>query len=397
MSSDTIQETESLQRICMPLLAWYEENARDLEWRRNPLPYYVWVSEIMLQQTRVETVKPYFARFIRELPDIRHLALCSEDRLMKLWEGLGYYSRARNLQKAAQTVLDRYQGELPADADALRSLPGIGSYTSGAIASIAFALPQPAVDGNVLRVLTRITASTDCIDEPKVKTMFESRIRALLEGAGFHPGAFNQALMELGAMVCLPNGAPLCEDCPVKEMCLARSRNLTSVIPVRKKKSGRRIEKKTILVIRDLNRALIRKRPERGLLAGLWELPNYEGHLSRKQALEEAEKLGISAIRISPLPPARHVFTHIEWEMEGYLILAEEMDQSAFAPADGKGRACRGEAAREQNPSACSAVGIGMIREAYPIPSAFSGYTLWLDPDRSWPCAKTDSGSGTIG
>ena len=185
--------------------------------------------------------------------------------------------------------------------------------------------------------------------------------------------------MELGATVCLHNGAPACERCPVQEMCLARSRNLIASIPVRKKKSARRIEKKTVLVIHDLNRALIRKRPDRGLLAGLWELPNYEGHLSSEQALKEARKLGISAIRITPLPPARHVFTHIEWEMTGYLILAEEMDQSAFAPADAKDRISPDNAGSRQNALACSAVGIRRIREAYPIPSAFSGYTVWLD------------------
>ena len=370
MISDRIQETESLQRICMPLLAWYEEHHRELEWRQKPLPYYVWVSEIMLQQTRVEAVKPYFSRFIGELPDIAHLARCPEDRLMKLWEGLGYYSRARNLLKAAKLVQDQYGGELPADLKALRSLPGIGSYTAGAIASIAFHIPAPAVDGNVLRVLSRIFGSEDCIDEPKVKDSFGKLILAFLETEKdrVDPGQFNQALMELGAAVCLPNGTPLCGSCPVRSSCAARRMDLTGFIPVRKKKAGRRIEKRTVLVIRDSSRALIRKRPERGLLAGLWELPNYDGCLSRKQALAEAQKIGVSAVRIRQLPSARHIFTHVEWEMQGYLILAEEMDQGFSKESSGS-----------EDRSAYLAVETDRIQEEYSIPSAFARYTDWLN------------------
>ena len=394
MNSDKIQESELLQRICMPLLAWYKVNHRQMQWRQNPLPYYVWVSEIMLQQTRVEAVRPYFERFVAELPGIPELARCGEDRLLKLWEGLGYYSRARNLLRAARIVMERYGGELPGDVDCLMSLPGIGSYTAGAIASIAFHVPAPAVDGNVLRVLTRISASTDCIDDPKVKRALEDRIREFLcEKAGgekrsysgrpdvrakagslqntesgsasdaqteFLPGDFNQALMELGAVVCLPSGTPDCGICPVASMCLARQEELIEVIPVRKKKKGRRIEKKTILVIHDSRRVLIRKRPDRGLLAGLWELPNSEGHLTPDQAVQEAEKLGVSCVRIRPLPEGRHIFSHVEWNMTGYLILAEELDSLG-----------------EQ------AVDIRRIKEEYSIPAAFSGYNAmigeWID------------------
>ena len=397
MNSDRIQESELLQRICMPLLAWYKVNHRQMKWRQNPLPYYVWVSEIMLQQTRVEAVKPYFDRFVAEIPGIPALACCDEDRLLKLWEGLGYYSRARNLQRAAKIIMQRYGGELPGDVDSLLSLPGIGSYTAGAVASIAFHVPAPAVDGNVLRVLARISASRDCIDDPKVKRAFENRIRAFLsrmtgnekksypgrpvlsaEGGSeqgteagpeqgteagpeqgamprFLPGDFNQALMELGAVVCLPNGMPDCASCPVGQMCLARRGGLIDVIPVRKKKKDRRIEKKTILVIQDSHRALIRKRPDRGLLAGLWEFPNYEGHLTQDQAVREAEKLGVSCVRIRPLPGGRHIFSHVAWDMTGYLILAEELDFLEEQAAE-----------------------IGRIEEEYSIPAAFSGYKAWI-------------------
>lgn len=378
MNSDKIQESESLQRICMPLLAWYEKNSRELEWRQNPLPYYVWVSEIMLQQTRVETVRPYFLRFVKELPDINHLARCSEERLLKLWEGLGYYSRVRNLKKAARIVADTYGGQLPADVRSLRSLPGIGSYTAGAIASIAFSIPEPAVDGNVLRVLSRITASDQCIDEPGVKASFEEWIRAFLESEKerVSPGAFNQALMELGAVVCLPNGSPLCDKCPVCEMCLARNRDLIRSIPVRKQKNKRRIEDKTILVIRDSRRALIRKRPDKGLLAGLWELPNVKGHLTQDQALAEAEKLGVSPVRIRTLPEEKHIFSHVEWHMTGYLILAEEMEPyecRCTVKADGTVR----------KTDSCLAVSTDRIQEEYSIPTAFARYTAWLNIRRS--------------
>ncbi len=335
MNSDRIQKSELLQWICGPLLDWYYEHSRELEWRKDPLPYYVWVSEIMLQQTRVEAVKPYFARFVRELPDIKALAECPEERLLKLWEGLGYYSRVRNMHKAAKIIMESYSGQLPADESALLRLPGIGSYTAGAIASIACGICAPAVDGNVLRVLSRIGGSDDCIDDPKVRKRFEGEIRTFLEQhrAEIHPGQFNQALMELGALVCLPNGSPDCPSCPVRDMCVAAKDGLTDQIPVRKKKKSRRIEEKTVFVIRDDTRLLIRKRPESGLLAGLWEFPNVEGHLSKEEAVRSAEDLGVSVREITELPAAKHVFTHIEWHMKGYLIRSGNLNQSALAPS----------------------------------------------------------------
>lgn len=380
----------------MPLLAWYGKAHRELEWRQQPLPYYVWVSEIMLQQTRVEAVKPYFSRFIKALPTIRDLALCEEDRLLKLWEGLGYYSRVRNMKKAAEVVLQEYGGELPADAGALKRLPGIGSYTAGAIASIAYGLPEPAVDGNVLRVLTRIMAVEDCIDDPRVKAGFEQLVKAfLVESAGespgagliqFLPGEFNQALMELGAVVCLPNGVPLCSQCPVSGQCLANRQNLTDTIPVRKKKKSRRIEKKTVLVIRDSERTLIRKRPGRGLLASLWELPCFEGHLTQEEALLKAEEIGVSPVRIRPLSSYRHIFTHVEWEMTGYLILAEEMETGASAKdpscRSGKPDLERTQDAEKKPENAFLAVEIRQMEEDYPIPSAYVRYTAVLGDGR---------------
>ena len=365
-----------MQRICTPILAWYGKNRRDLEWRRDPLPYYVWVSEIMLQQTRVEAVKPYFSRFIRELPDIRHLAQCSEGRLLKLWEGLGYYSRARNLQKTAGIILEQYNGELPSDVHILKTLPGIGSYTAGAISSIAFGLPEPAVDGNVLRVISRITALKESIDEPKVRKAVEDRIRAFLaaEKDSVPPGAFNQALMELGAMVCLPGGEPLCGECPVRGTCEAGKTGQTGSIPVRKRKKPRRIEERTVLVIRDASRALIRRRQGRGLLAGLWELPNVSGHLTLEEALSESQRFGISPVRIRPLPDAKHIFTHVEWHMKGYLILAEEMEDDAIQTAD---NACERDPGLTDPP--LLSVEIGKIAEEYSIPTAFAPYIACLN------------------
>ena len=348
-----------LRRIPGLLLSWFAVNRREMEWRSDPLPYYVWVSEIMLQQTRVEAVRPYFHRFVTALPDISALAACPEDRLLKLWEGLGYYSRVRNLQKAARIVMERYDGRLPADADKLRELPGIGDYTAGAIASIAFGLPEPAVDGNVLRVLSRVTGSRLCIDEPKVKDSFRQMVRGMMgDGKDFPPGDLNQALMETGALVCLPNGKALCGGCPLEELCAARARGCIDEIPVRKEKKARRIEERTVLVVRDATRTLLHRRPEKGLLAGLWELPNAAGHLTPEETLAHSRSLGLSPVRITPLPEARHIFSHVEWRMTGYLVLTEEIGDC------GPDMAVVESSATERD---------------YPIPAAFAAYTEYLN------------------
>ena len=336
--SDRMTTAESVKNLIPCLLSWYGSNARKLPWREHPFPYNVWVSEIMLQQTRVETVLPYYRRFMERLPDVRSLWDCPEEELLKLWEGLGYYSRVRNMQKAAGIIMEKYGGKLPETVKELLSLPGIGSYTAGAIASIACGREEPAVDGNVLRVMSRVNGSLAVIDEPRVKKAWEEILRDALhlygeaygEAAGTerasesekfnYSGAFNQALMDLGAGICLPNGAPLCERCPLMDRCAARREKLILKIPVRAKKKSRRVEERTIFAILKKDALLLRKREEKGLLAGLWELPNREGRLSEKEALEEIQHLGFSVRKISPMPEAKHIFTHVEWHMRGYLL-----------------------------------------------------------------------------
>ena len=240
---------ELLARVPAPLLAWYDKEARDLPWRQNTDPYRVWVSEIMLQQTRVEAVIPYYERFLAAFPDLKALADAPEEQLLKLWEGLGYYSRARNLQKAAREALSRFGG-LPGQVQELSSLPGIGAYTAGAIASIAFSRPVPAVDGNVLRVVARLTDSHDDVLSPAVKREAEKAVAAVIPHD--RPGDFNQAVMDLGATVCLPNGAPRCEVCPLAELCLGLARSTAPELPVKTKKKERqklRTTSKTIVFV----------------------------------------------------------------------------------------------------------------------------------------------------
>jgi A/G-specific adenine glycosylase len=304
------------------LLHWFEYNARILEWRENPKPYYVWVSEIMLQQTRVEAVKSYFDRFIRELPDIRSLAEAPEEKLLKLWEGLGYYSRVRNLQKAAIILMEEYDGVLPASYEKLLNLPGIGEYTAGAIASIAYGIPVPAVDGNVLRVMKRIAGSFDDITKPVVKKELWKDILAIMPKD--QPGDFNQSLMELGAMVCLPNGRPLCDKCPVMHLCKAFKEDTAMQIPVKPVKKERRREERTILLLEYQNRYAIHKRLEKGLLSGLWELPGIENRVSEAELAKTLEELGLVAEQITRMEDAKHIFSHVEWQMTGYHIQLKE-------------------------------------------------------------------------
>lgn len=309
---------EILQEIVEPLLAWYQKNKRELPWRDRENAYYTWVSEIMLQQTRVEAVKPYFTRFIEELPDVEALAGCPEKKLMKLWEGLGYYNRVRNMQEAAQTVVAHYEGKLPESYQELLKLKGIGSYTAGAVASIAYGIPVPAVDGNVLRVISRITESREDIMKQSVKKHMEEELKAVMPEK--NPGDFNQALMELGAVICVPNGPAKCEICPVAEICLACQHQTVLELPVKKPKKKRVVEEKTILIIQDGQFTAIRKRPSAGLLAGLYELPNENGHLSSEEAVRIVENMDLEALYIEPLEASRHIFSHIEWKMIGYRI-----------------------------------------------------------------------------
>ena len=313
--------------ITKPLLKWYGENKRVLPWREKKNPYEIWVSEIMLQQTRVEAVKPFYERFMRELPNVAALAVCPEEKLLKLWEGLGYYNRVRNMQKAAQKIMEVYDGVFPADYEALKGLPGIGNYTAGAVASIAFCIPVPAED----------------------------------------PGAFNQAMMDLGAMVCLPNGAPKCEVCPLFDQCLAGQHQTWTEYPFKKSAKPRRIEDRTVLLFLDGTHTAVRKRPKKGLLAGLYEFPNFDGVLSEQEALEEAEKFGVTPLHIQALPPYKHIFSHVEWHITGYAIKIagndveqEGEEKAGLIFADAKTAA-----------------------ERYAIPSAFAEYAKYTDLERA--------------
>lgn len=347
---------DCLDRIAAPLLAWYDNGRRILPWREDPTPYHVWISEIMLQQTRVEAVKPYYDRFLQALPDIESLAATDDEKLLKLWEGLGYYNRARNLKKAAQILVSEYGGQMPDEYEKILSLPGIGSYTAGAIASIAFGKPHPAVDGNVLRILSRLRADDRDILQANVKKSVEEELLDVMPAD--RPGDFNQALMELGAMVCIPNGAPKCDLCPWNRLCLARAEGRTAELPQKAKKKPRSVEEKTILVIQDGERIVLRKRPEKGLLAGMYEFPSMEGYCSEERALAYLRKLGFSPLRIRKLPPAKHVFTHKEWHMKGYLVRVDEL------AGKGEGQGMQGFVF----------VDPGKTRTDYPIPSAFAVY-----------------------
>jgi len=339
------------------LLSWYRVSHRPLPWRETKDPYCIWISEIMLQQTRVEAVKPYFARFLETAPDPVTLAELDEGRLYKLWEGLGYYRRARNLQRAAREIVERHGGVMPRTYEELHALSGIGDYTAGAIASIAYDERVPAVDGNVLRVLSRLAACDEDISKDATKKAFAAALAPLVPLAA---GDFTQALIELGATVCVPNGEARCDACPMRSVCRARREGRVYEFPVKGEKKPRRIEQKTVLLIRDGERLLLGKRPEKGLLAGLYEIPNVEGHLCEAEALALVRSLGLEPARIRRAEDAKHIFTHIEWHMIAYEVsVSSEFD--GFIPRDGLFLVNRAE------------------RETfYAIPSAFSAYLRYL-------------------
>ncbi len=324
-----VLESPRLREAVEPVIQWYRENHRDLPWRNTRDPYRIWVSEIMLQQTRVEAVKRYYERFLSELPTVKELAEVPEDRLMKLWEGLGYYNRARNMQKAARQVMEEYQGEFPHTYDTIRSLAGIGNYTAGAVSSFAFGIPKPAVDGNVLRVLSRILASEEDIMKAGVRSWMERAVEEVIPEQ--NASDFNQGLIELGALVCVPNGDPRCRECPAAGLCLAREKGIQTRLPVKAKAKARRIEKRTVLIFRDARGVAIRKRPSRGLLAGLYELPNVEGHLTGRQAADYGKSIGLMPVRVRKLEEAKHIFSHVEWHMIGYEMLVDELEKSCGA------------------------------------------------------------------
>lgn len=334
-------EENLLTRLPGALLGWYAQNKRELPWRRDREPYHIWLSEIMLQQTRVEAVKGYYARFLEALPTVEALANCPDDTLHKLWEGLGYYSRVRNLKKAARVILERHCGEFPGEYAQVIALPGIGDYTAGAICSIAFDQKTPAVDGNVLRLITRLTDDPSPIDQPATKQRIRS---ALAEIYPAEAGDFTQALMELGATLCGPNRKPECGQCPCRDFCLGCRNGTAEKLPVKSPKKEKRVENMSVFILRCDGRYALEKRPEQGLLAGLWQFPNIPGHLDTEEALKSVEAMGLRPRELRRRADRKHIFTHIRWEMRGYFMevaepagelqwfLAEEIDSQAALP-----------------------------------------------------------------
>lgn len=350
------KETESLRSLykeTVPyLLHWFEYNRRILPWREDPTPYHVWVSEIMLQQTRVEAVKGYYDRFLTYLPEIKDLAQATEETLLKLWEGLGYYNRVRNMQKAALVIMEQYDGEMPGDYEKLRGLPGIGDYTAGAIASIAFGLPYPAVDGNVLRVMSRIACNRADITKDATKRTLTEDLKSIMPKES---GDFNQSLMELGATVCIPNGKPLCEQCPVMHLCRAFQNGQEMQLPVKAPKKERRIEKRTVYLVFLGDKVLLHRREEKGLLAGLWEFPN----CIREKSNRKGKK-------------AKHIFSHVEWHMEGIRIEVRNREEMTEQEHLEYWRQQLAEGPEEQERWVFATV--KEMKEKYPIPSAFEAY-----------------------
>ncbi len=345
--------TTNLKHCTSQLMTWYESHYRLLPWRESRDPYRIWISEIMLQQTRIEAAMPYYRRFLETCPTVESLAALSEDRLLKLWEGLGYYSRARNLQKAARIIMDKHDGQLPADYEQLLQLPGIGEYTAGAIASIAFDIPVPAVDGNVMRVLSRLTGDAMDVLSTGAKRHFGNIVHEMLPRHG--AGQFNQALMELGETVCLPNATPHCTDCPWHDVCVARAEGTAAELPIRTKKKPRTIEQRIVLIVltvEEVPRVVLHKRSSSGLLANLWELPNM---------LVNEECLLLTNCRHflhyeNELPPAKHIFSHVEWHMTGktYRLTSDVL------------------------PANYTAVTLDQLQNDYALPSAFRTYAAIL-------------------
>ena len=334
-----------LKNITEPLVQWFADNKRALPWRQDRRPYHVWISEIMLQQTRIEAVVRYYERFTQALPDIASLSRVDDDVLMKLWEGLGYYSRARNLKKAAQSIMNDFGGEFPKRYAQIVTLAGIGEYTAGAIASICFNEKVTAVDGNVLRVITRVIGDRSNVLLPDTKKRIAAMLLPILPEQA---GEFNEALMELGEVVCLPNGAPDCERCPIRQHCTAYREHLTAQIPVRIRQMKRKHAEKTVFLITDANgRLAIEKRPDTGLLPGLYQLPNIDGYYTQKELYKLLGDWGLTAISLEFSKEAKHVFTHIDWYMKAYRVTAEQPNERFLWVTKDE------------------------LRSAYPLPTAF--------------------------
>ncbi len=342
------------------LMTWYYANARKLPWRENPDAYRVWVSEIMLQQTRVEAVKPYYKRFLEKYPDVLALAEAKEEELLKYWEGLGYYNRVRNMQKAAIQVRDCHDGVMPVQYDVLIELSGIGPYTAGAVASIAGGEKVPAVDGNVLRIMARLNGDYSNISEPATTKAIREELGACMPEKS---GDFNQALMELGATVCLPNGEPKCEECPWKLNCKARKLGVISELPVKNKPQKRRIEKHTLILLSGSQGIALRKRPAKGLLAGMYEIPALEGHMNEDEVLEYVKEIGYHPLHIKQIEDYVHIFSHIEWHMKAYLLRIDEISDSM----------------KKDKRNDFFFVKREEIKDKYPLPSAFAPYRRYIE------------------
>ena len=383
------QERIGLYAETIPyLLQWYDYNRRILPWREDPTPYHVWVSEIMLQQTRVEAVKGYYDRFLTRLPDVAALAAAEEEELLKLWEGLGYYNRVRNMQKAAQMMMEEYGGEMPADYEKLRALPGVGDYTAGAIASIAFGLPYPAVDGNVLRVMSRIACNEEDIAKEQTKRKLKDDLIFVMPARS---GDFNQSLMELGATICLPSGKPLCEQCPVMHLCKAFHAERETELPIKSGKKERRIEKRVVYLVFCDGKVLLHRREKKGLLAGLWEFPNVlteeNGKKLRKVTptavaeelcteLAKERDAGTEKPRLTvkKAKKAKHIFSHVEWHMEGVRIEAQKAEKGLSGHLlDAVKCMCETKDVEEAT-SNWVFVTPQELEEKYPVPSAFEAY-----------------------
>ena len=348
MSEGNMQER--IQSCISPLLKWFIQNRRMFPWRQDKDPYHVWVSEIMLQQTRIEAAKEYYIRFMKELPDVQSLCDASQEKLLKLWEGLGYYSRAKNLHKAAKAIVEQYSGHFPDHYRDLLKLSGIGEYTAGAIASICFGEKVPAVDGNVLRVLSRILGSDKNVLLPEVKKEMTALLCAVMPEEA---GDFNEALMELGETVCLPNGAPDCDHCPLQKFCIAYEKDLTKELPVRIKKQTRTTEYMTVLlIVSSQGHIALEKRTEKGLLSGMYQLPNLSGRAEIDSIAVILEQWHLKVLSIEELGEAKHIFTHKEWRMKGVRVVTENESE------------CFLWASKED------------LHEKYPLPTAFRHFNL---------------------
>lgn len=378
-----------LENIVTPLLSWFEINKRELPWRKDHHPYHVWISEIMLQQTRIEAVRKYYVNFMKELPDIESLSLVSEEHLLKLWEGLGYYSRARNLKKAAEIIMQEYNGVFPTSYAELVKLPGIGEYTAGAIASICYQEKVTAIDGNVLRVISRVTGSRKNVLLPETKKEVEKQLCQILPKQS---GDFNEALMELGEILCLPNGTPECEPCPLKSDCIAYKNHLTAEIPVRIKKIKRKKEEKTVLLlVSEAGQIAIEKRAEKGLLSGMYQFPNLESFYSEEELAALLKEWQLVPVEISFLKNAKHVFTHIDWHMKGYLVKVKKISEKELINESGLCKTSKeAELSHAENttnnetklhenlvsPPHLLWVSKNELSEKYPLPTAFQIFLL---------------------